>query len=145
MSATVEFYPLVFNYAMGLTGNKADAEDLTQEVFERALKVGEPEHGQTRPWLLRITKNVFIDSRRKKREIPSDFVDLGDEPIIQAEYSQNLADALAALPPDIRAVVMLCDAEGMTHDQVASVLNIAKSTVRSRLHRGRRALRAALA
>ena len=141
MTNAVDFYPVVLSYALGLTGNRADAEDLTQEVFERALKAGEPEHGNTRPWLLRIAKNAFIDSTRKSRELPADDVDADSPSSPQADYSQRMSDALQNLPAELRVVVLLCDGEGLNKKQVAETLNIPIGTVRSRLHRARRALR----
>ena len=144
MAVTVDFYPEVLRYAIGLTGNRPDGEDLAQEVFERALKSGEPEHGNTRPWLLRIARNAFIDKIRRSREIPVEEVEPEAPVSDDFDYSPRMNRALQSLPAELRIVVLLCDAEGSNHEEVAQILNIPIGTVRSRLHRARNILRGQL-
>ncbi|MCH1868012.1 RNA polymerase sigma factor SigE [Nocardioides sp. CFH 31398] len=148
----------VFRLAYRLTGNRADAEDLTQEVFVRvgrSLSTFTP--GSIEGWLHRITTNVFLDQARRRQRIRFD--PLSDErahrlaesgPGPDAAYADRTFDedveqALAALPPEFRAAVVLCDVEGMSYEEIADVLGAKLGTVRSRIHRGRAMLRRELA
>jgi RNA polymerase sigma factor (sigma-70 family) len=148
----------VFRLAYRLTGNAHDAEDLTQDVFVRvfrSLHTFQP--GTFEGWLHRITTNLFLDSARRKQKIRFDGLVEGSEERLPSPWpspSEALADAgldhdvaaaLAALPPDFRAAVVLCDIEGLTYEEIAAVLDTKLGTVRSRIHRGRAQLRAALA
>ncbi|HYI58254.1 MAG TPA: RNA polymerase sigma factor SigE [Microlunatus sp.] len=148
----------VFRLAYRLTGNSHDAEDLTQDVFVRvfrSLHTFQP--GTFEGWLHRITTNLFLDSARRKQKIRFDGLAEGSEERLPSPWpspSEALADAgldhdvaaaLAALPPDFRAAVVLCDIEGLTYEEIAAVLDTKIGTVRSRIHRGRAQLRAALA
>jgi RNA polymerase sigma-70 factor (ECF subfamily) len=107
-------------------------------------------------WLHRITTNLFLDMVRRKARIrfdalPDDAERLpGRERSPQQVYDDTHFDddvqaALDALPPDFRAAVVLCDLEGLSYDEIAATLGIKLGTVRSRIHRGRSQLRAALA
>src|SRR5687768_13400439 len=148
----------VYRLAYRLTGNVHDAEDLTQDVFVRvfrSLHTFQP--GTFEGWLHRITTNLFLDSARRKQKIRFDGLVEGSEERLPSPWpspSEALADAgldhdvaaaLAALPPDFRAAVVLCDIEGLTYEEIAAVLDTKLGTVRSRIHRGRAQLRAALA
>ncbi|WP_299052211.1 RNA polymerase sigma factor SigE [uncultured Nocardioides sp.] len=148
----------VFRLAYRLTGNRADAEDLTQEVFVRvgrSLSTFTP--GSIEGWLHRITTNVFLDQARRRQRIRFD--PLSDDragrlpeqrPGPDAAYADRTFDddveqALASLPPEFRAAVVLCDVEGMSYEEIADVLGAKLGTVRSRIHRGRAMLRRGLA
>ena len=148
----------VYRLAYRLTGNSHDAEDLTQDVFVRvfrSLHTFQP--GTFEGWLHRITTNLFLDSARRKQKIRFDGLVDGSEERLPSSWptpSEALADAgldhdvaaaLAALAPEFRAAVVLCDIEGLTYEEIASVLDTKLGTVRSRIHRGRAQLRAALA
>jgi RNA polymerase sigma factor (sigma-70 family) len=148
----------VFRLAYRLTGNSHDAEDLTQDVFVRvfrSLHTFQP--GTFEGWLHRITTNLFLDSARRKQKIRFDGLAEGSaerlpspwpspsEALADAGLDHDVAAALAALPPDFRAAVVLCDIEGLTYEEIAAVLDTKIGTVRSRIHRGRAQLRAALA
>lgn len=148
----------VFRLAYRLTGNKYDAEDLTQEVFVRVFRsLANFKPGTIDGWLHRITTNLFLDQARRKQRIRFDT--LGDDaesrlpgsdpgPERTFEFNNldlDIAAALEALPPDFRAAVVLCDMEGLSYDEVAQVLDIKLGTVRSRIHRGRAMLRESLA
>lgn len=147
----------VYRLAYRLTGNPHDAEDLTQDVFIRvfrSLHTFRP--GTFEGWLHRITTNLFLDSARRRQKIRFDGLADGAEErlasawptpaeaIADADLDHDVARALAALPPDFRAAVVLCDIEGLTYEEIAEVLDTKIGTVRSRIHRGRAALRAAL-
>ena len=147
----------VYRLAYRLTGNCHDAEDLTQEVFVRVFR-SLPTYtpGTFEGWLHRITTNLFLDITRRRQRIR--FEGLGEETAARLKGSEptpsqafddrhldhDIAVALAALPPEYRAAVVLCDIEGLTYEEIADVLGVKLGTVRSRIHRGRAQLRAAL-
>src|SRR5579859_6000314 len=147
----------VYRLAYRLTGNKHDAEDLTQEVFVRVFRsLSSYTPGTFEGWLHRITTNLFLDMARRRQRIRFEGLGddaagrlSGDEPTpAQAFDARHLdgdvQDALAALAPEYRAAVVLCDIEGLSYEEVASTLGVKLGTVRSRIHRGRAQLRVAL-
>ncbi|WP_244242388.1 RNA polymerase sigma factor SigE [Nocardioides seonyuensis] len=148
----------VFRLAYRLTGNRADAEDLTQEVFVRVFRsLHTYTPGTFEGWLHRITTNLFLDGARRKQRIRFDA--LSDEraarltsatpppdaAYVDQRFDDDIERALATLPPDFRAAVVLCDVEGLTYEEIAEILDAKLGTVRSRIHRGRTMLRKALA
>jgi RNA polymerase sigma factor (sigma-70 family) len=148
----------VYRLAYRLTGNRHDAEDLTQEVFVRVFRsLHTYRPGTFEGWLHRITTNVFLDQARRKQRIRFDA--LSDEradrlasrsPSPDAAYADTTFDddvegALASLPPEFRAAVVLCDVEGLSYEEIAEILGAKLGTVRSRIHRGRAMLRRSLA
>ena len=146
----------VYRLAYRLTGNRHDAEDLTQEVFVRVFRsLSSYTPGTFEGWLHRITTNLFLDGVRRKQRIRFDA--LPDDPeripgrerspqqvFDDASFDGDIQAALDALPPDFRACVVLCDLEGLPYDEIAATLGIKVGTVRSRIHRGRAQLRSAL-
>ena len=150
--------PRVYRLAYRLTGNPHDAEDLTQEVFVRVFRsLSSYTPGTFEGWLHRITTNLFLDQARRKAKIrfdaladdadsriPSRTVP-PDTQVLNGLFDDDVESALAALPPDFRAAVVLCDIEGLSYEEIADVLGLKLGTVRSRIHRGRSQLRAALA
>jgi RNA polymerase sigma factor (sigma-70 family) len=148
----------VYRLAYRLTGNPHDAEDLTQEVFVRVFRSLESyTPGTFEGWLHRITTNLFLDSARRKQRIRFEGLadDVaqrlpGNDPSPAQAFDDRHMDsdvqaALRALPPDYRAAVVLCDIEGFSYEEIAATLGVKLGTVRSRIHRGRAQLRAALA
>nr|MBA2699215.1 RNA polymerase sigma factor SigE [Nocardioidaceae bacterium] len=148
----------VFRLAYRLTGNRHDAEDLTQEVFVRVFRsLHSYRPGTFEGWLHRITTNLFLDQARRKQRIrfdslPEDAADRlpGRLPTPDVGYDEQTFDsdvelALADLPPDFRVAVVLCDIEGLSYEEIAETLEVKIGTVRSRIHRGRSLLRKALA
>ncbi len=148
----------VYRLAYRLTGNPHDAEDLTQDVFIRVFRsLHSYTPGTFEGWLHRITTNVFLDRMRRKQRIrfdalPEDAASrmAGHEPSPEQVYTDTHLDddiqrALDALAPEFRAAVVLCDIEGLSYEEIATTLGIKLGTVRSRIHRGRAHLRAALA
>jgi len=148
----------VYRLAYRLTGNAHDAEDLTQEVFVRvfrSLHTFQP--GTFEGWLHRITTNLFLDGARRKSRIRFDALPedadnrlpssalTPDVAFANQMFDADIETALAALPPDFRAAVVLCDVEGLSYEEIADVLGVKMGTVRSRIHRGRALLRKALA
>ena len=148
----------VYRLAYRLTGNPHDAEDLTQEVFVRVFRsLSSYTPGTFEGWLHRITTNLFLDQARRKAKIrfdaladdaetriPSRAV-TPDVAVLDGLFDDDVESALAALPPDFRAAVVLCDIEGLSYEEIADVLGLKLGTVRSRIHRGRTMLRKALA
>jgi RNA polymerase sigma-70 factor (ECF subfamily) len=153
----------VYRLAYRLTGNVADAEDLTQEVFVRVFRsLDGYVPGTFEGWLHRITTNLFLDTARRRARIRFDHLphDPGtesaytghaaapaassDRVLLDGLFEADVEDALASLSPDFRAAVVLCDIEGLSYDEIAQVLDLKLGTVRSRIHRGRALLREAL-
>lgn len=153
-----------YNIAYRMTGNRDDAEDLTQEAYLRAYRSFGTYNRQLpfEGWFFRILSNLFIDlmRRRPKQKPLSLDQPMGDEesednlllqiPDDQSNPERNLMDqvmderlqaALAALPEAFRSAVLLCDVEGKTYEEIAQVMGSSIGTVRSRIHRGRTMLR----
>lgn len=153
-----EYSPQVYRLAYRLTGQEADAQDLTQEVFIRVFRsLDSYRPGTFSGWLHRITTNLFLDQvRRTKRQrtwalgqYESDTPRAAhrDEPergFEMANLDLDIQAALAALPPEYRVAVVLRDIEDLSYEEIADVLGISLGTVRSRIHRGRARLREAL-
>ncbi|WP_235436317.1 RNA polymerase sigma factor SigE [Arthrobacter sp. RIT-PI-e] len=152
------YSPKVYRLAYRLTGNRFDAEDLTQEVFVRVFRsLANFTPGTLDGWLHRITTNLFLDQARRKTRIRFDGLTEEAEsrlpsrhPGPERSFEFNNLDidvqsALEDLPPDFRAAVVLCDLEGLSYDEVAQALGVKLGTVRSRIHRGRTMLREKLA
>ena len=154
-----------FNIAFRLTGNHADADDLTQESFLRAYRFFD-RYNREMPfenWLYRIMSRVFIDELRKRPKIQTQSLSqplfLGDgsdadvlleipdsafdpEQIMLSEsLEESLQEALNTLPNEFRIAVILADIEGMCYEDIAETMNCSLGTVRSRLHRGRKQMR----
>ena len=146
----------LYTVAYRLTGDHADAQDLVQEVLlrvRRGLETYRP--GSLEGWLSRITTNAFLDEVRRRRRRPTD--PLPDDPdrvlrgdddvetvLAQTALPDDLQQALRSLPEDYRAAVVLCDVVGLPYEEIADQLGIPVGTVRSRIHRGRAALRKVL-
>jgi RNA polymerase sigma-70 factor (ECF subfamily) len=147
----------VYRLAYRLSGNAQDAEDLTQDTFLRVFRsLAGFTPGTFEGWLHRITTNLFLDMVRRRQRIRFDALpdDMERLPGTAASPEQIYTDthldpqiqaALDALAPEFRAAVVLCDIEGLTYEEIATTLGIKLGTVRSRIHRGRTQLRAALA
>ena len=146
----------VYRLAYRLTGDAHDAEDLTQETFIRVFRsLAGYKPGTFEGWLHRITTNLFLDMVRRRARLrmeglPEDTDRLpggGPDPEqvwSEAHLDPDLQAALDALAPEFRAAVVLCDVEGLSYEEIAATLGVKLGTVRSRIHRGRQALRAAL-
>jgi len=146
----------VYRLAFRLTGDAHDAEDLTQETFIRVFRsLAGYRPGTFEGWLHRITTNLFLDMVRRRARLrmeglPEDTDRLpggGPDPEqvwSDAHLDPDLQGALDALPPEFRAAVVLCDVEGLSYEEIAATLGVKLGTVRSRIHRGRQALRSAL-
>ena len=154
----------LYNFALRMTGDGDDANDLVQDTFLKAFRFFDKfEKGTNcKAWLFRIMKNTFINTYRKKSKEP-DKVDYEDvenfyqnvkpsstgSAHLEKEIYDNLFDddislALASLPDDFKTVIILSDIEGFTYDEIADFIDCPVGTVRSRLHRARKMLFAKL-
>jgi RNA polymerase sigma factor (sigma-70 family) len=146
----------VYRLAYRLSGNQHDAEDITQETFIRVFRsLASYKPGTFEGWLHRITTNLFLDmvrrrSRLRMEGLPEDTDRLaGDDPSPEQVWSESHLDpdlqaALDELAPEFKAAVVLCDVEGLSYEEIGATLGVKLGTVRSRIHRGRQALRASL-
>ncbi len=156
----------VYNVCLRISGHAEDARDLTQESFLRAFASISSFKGRSSfyTWLFRISMNVSISHQRKaRRAVNVGFDDVESLPIAgqarglarpngrpeemvsRRETGELVSRALLGLDEHHRAVVVLRDIEGCDYAQIAEILEIAVGTVKSRLHRGRMALRRKLA
>ncbi len=141
----------VFGVVYRFTGRVDEAEDLTQEVF---LKVFQSlgryqfEGGTFAAWLATVARHHAIDHYRRRREerLRADVETLeslpgsGDGPLRAAEKAERarfVHAGLRALPPDLRAPIVLCDLQGLPYEEAARLLGLPLGTVKSRLNRGR--------
>jgi len=155
---------ILYNYAVRMTGSRDDANDLLQETFLKAYRFWDKYEKGTniRAWLFRIMKNSYINRYRKETKEPDtvdydkiqnyyssirdDSADANDlqEKIFGGLLEDEVAQALESLPEDFRTVVILCDIEGLSYEEIAEFVDCPVGTVRSRIHRGRKMLRGKL-
>jgi RNA polymerase sigma-70 factor, ECF subfamily len=148
----------LYNFALKMTGDSDDANDLLQETYLKAFRFFDKfEKGTNcKAWLFSIMKNTFINTYRKQSKEPDkvDYEDVEnfyenikasstDDAHLEKEIFDNLLDdelseAIAGLPEDFRTVILLCDIEGYSYEEIADFVDIPVGTVRSRLHRARK-------
>lgn len=154
----------VYRFALRLTaGNRAEADDLTQETFLRAYRHwGTYERGTSaRSWLFTICRNAYLRGRERQTRRPETLetdLDYAVEALGATEVYREItaADperqffdsfvddeiirAIESLPEEFREAVVLSDVEGLNYAEIADVLGVPMGTVKSRLYRGRRQL-----
>jgi RNA polymerase sigma-70 factor (ECF subfamily) len=158
-----EFLPqmdALYNFAFHLTLDEDDANDLVQETFLKAYRFIESYQQQNaKAWLFKILKNGFINEYRKKTKQPSkvdydevasfhdtddeghvEYLDLRHE-IFQGMLGDEVTRALNQLPVDFKTIILLCDIEEFSYEEIAKIIDIPIGTVRSRLHRARNILK----
>jgi RNA polymerase sigma factor (sigma-70 family) len=148
---TLAHIPALRRYARLLTGDATRADDLVQDTLERAcIKWALWKPGSAlRGWLLSLMHNLYLNQRRDWRhddghadldEVP----EAAHEPTALAGERMDLQQALQALPPAMREILLLVTVEEYTYAEAAGILGIPVGTVMSRLHRARERLRASM-
>jgi RNA polymerase sigma-70 factor (ECF subfamily) len=145
----------VYNLCYRFTGNRPEAEDLTQEVFLRVfrtLKSYDAAQGALVVWMHRVARNLLIDHYRATRherlgvsledELPrleqrESAAPPPDRTVALSELSEAIQQALARLSPELREAVILRDLQGLEYREIAQVLDVPEGTVKSRINRGR--------
>ncbi len=144
LGAIYEIYgERIFRYTFRMLGNRSDAEDATAETFLRVLRRSAElrADGAFRTWLFRIARNLCIDKMRQHKlmELPPDAQYAGAEE--QSTLRVTVQQALQDLPVEYREPLIFCDLEEMSAQEAADLLRISVPALKSRLYRGRRALR----
>lgn len=150
----------LYNFALQLTQDSDDAEDLLQETYIKAYRFWDKfEKGTNcKAWLFRIMKNSFINFYRKNLRSPEKFdyeeieniyenIKSNDQnphnfetEVIDKIFNDEVIEAIKSLPGEFRTVLLLCDVEGLSYEEIADFLDCPIGTVRSRLHRARKML-----
>ena len=150
----------IMGYATRMLSNREEAEDVTQEVFIKAYRSMDSFRGESSfsTWIYRIATNLCIDRLRKKKRSPQQAYSL-DEPmdkdeekggreipdtsteptraVEKEELRQRVREMVAEMPEKLRAVLIMCDMQGMPYEDIAKVLNVPVGTVKSRLFHAR--------
>jgi RNA polymerase sigma-70 factor (ECF subfamily) len=133
----------IFRYTYRMLGNRTDAEDATAETFLRVLRRSSElrADGAFKTWLFRIARNLCIDKMRQAKllDLPQDTQYGGTEE--KAALRVTVQTALSELPIEYREPLILCDLEDISAKEAAETLGISVPALKSRLYRGRRALR----
>lgn len=144
----------VYALCLRMTGDRTDAEELTQEAFVRAWQKIGSFRGESAfsTWLHRLTVNLVLTefrsrARRRERVSLSDDLTAHDAPARSEAPRErvDLESAIASLPEGARHVFVLYEIEGYKHEEIASMMGIASGTTKAQLHRARKLLREALA
>lgn len=148
---------VLYRVARSITRHDADAEDLVQDTMLRAFRSIDRFDGRhPRAWLLTIMRNAQINRVRRRRPELLDDPDTAErgvadhtpgpeEQAMSTRFDAVVEDAYLALPDLFREVIDLVDLAGLSYEEAASLLEIPQGTVMSRLHRGRKRIREALA
>jgi RNA polymerase sigma-70 factor, ECF subfamily len=155
----VPLFDQLYNFAHWLTGNREESEDLVQETYAKALKgfLSFQPGTNFRAWMYRILRNTFLTSRtglRVTMTVPLDSendgpelavaVDTPETILLERSNSQLVQSAMAELPVHFREILLLCEVEEMSYQEIAETLSVPIGTVMSRLSRARKTLRGLL-
>jgi RNA polymerase sigma-70 factor (ECF subfamily) len=157
-AATLEHIDALYGYAMTLTRDKSEAEDLVQETYLRAVRAtNQPAAGENlKAWLFVILRNAWLNIMRHRHNSLRIFEFECDEPepgvasdttsnphvvYLRKLEQQEVREAIEKLPGVYREIVVLRDIEGFSYQEIAMVLNCPAGTVMSRLGRARGKLR----
>jgi RNA polymerase sigma-70 factor, ECF subfamily len=151
----LKYQDRIFNLCLYMLRDRQEAEEAAQDVFVKAYRSfgAFAPHASLYTWLYRIAVNACIDYRRRRRvgtESEEFLADVAasdptpEEACAAGETRVLVREALAVLPPKIRAVVVLREIEGLSYEETAAAAGISVGTVKSRLARGREALRCSL-
>jgi RNA polymerase sigma-70 factor (ECF subfamily) len=150
----------LYNFALKMTNDTDEADDLLQETFLKAFKYFDKfERGTNcKAWLYSIMRNTYINDYRREQKLPGkvDYDDIQNfyeniketeveyGHIVEDAFSNTLNDevteAISDLPKDFQTIILLSDVEGFTYEEIAEFLSCPIGTVRSRLHRARKML-----
>jgi len=147
----------VYSLCLRMTGNTAEAEDLTQEAFLQLFRKISTFRGESAfsTWLHRLAVNVVLMHLRKKglQQVSLEQVDASQEEPVKRDYGDNdrrlmgsidrisLSRAIAELPPGYRTVFVLHDVEGYEHNEIAEIMKCSVGNSKSQLHKARMRLR----
>ena len=150
----------MYAVALHMCGNREDAQDCLQEAMLRIYRALNSFKGQSSfaTWVYRVTMNTCLDElrRRKTRTAtsldalldmgwsPTDETDTPEHHSLRAEQRRTIERAIAGLPEDMRAAIVLRDIQGCSYDEIATVLSTNVGTIKSRISRGRERLREVL-
>jgi RNA polymerase sigma-70 factor (ECF subfamily) len=149
----------IFRFAMGLSKNRAQAEDLVQETYIKAFKAfgGFRTNSNAKAWLFRICKNQFIDGYRQRARRPhhgGEVEELAVDPVRHSiavferqgiENPETFLDLfgdevnrhLRELPEVYSRALLMCDVNGLSYEEISEILDVPIGTIRSRISRGR--------
>ncbi|PIE22351.1 MAG: hypothetical protein CSA62_12635 [Planctomycetota bacterium] len=134
------------------------AEDVAQDALLALYRhLHQVPESAWRPWLYRVTRNLCLDRLRRRKHKPRNFRDIADQEdrdpvppgpsswhpedqVRDREIQQDLREAISGLPEKFREVFLLCESEGLSYEQVATILDIPLKTVSTRLYRARQRL-----
>lgn len=159
----------LYRYALRLTRNDRDAEDLLQDTFLRAFRFWDKyqKGSNCKAWLFRIMKNLFLNKVDKSKRAPdqtslddteewylySQLKDGGPDSVKNdpasvfelKDWGEQIQEAISRLPEEFREPLVLFDGEGMSYQEISDLLDVPIGTVRSRLNRARKKLQKDLA
>ena len=150
----------VYNLALKMTGNQADAEDISQEAFLKAFRLLDSFRGESRfsVWLYRLTYNLCIDFLRKNKRVSMvslsqqhddsddyefDIIDTSEQPenaVLRHEMRDIIDKSMSELDLFHREIIVMREVSDMSYSEIAQTLNISEGTVKSRLSRARKNL-----
>ncbi|MBN2378988.1 RNA polymerase sigma factor [candidate division WOR-3 bacterium] len=135
--------PMVYNLCFRMLGNRADAQDATQDAFVKVYANLERFAGRAKlsTWIYRITMNHCIDRLRRKRLKTVEISEMQASPSCNHDTRIALEEAISSLSPSYRSVFVLHDIQGFHHAEIAEILKITPGSSKSLLHRSRSILR----
>ena len=156
--AVIEYMDTLYSYAMVLTHNRSEAEDLVQETYLRAIRAirGLKAGSNIKSWLLVILRNIWLNELRRRRTTPKiveiDVDETTADVVVETSKGphafyvgklecEQVREAIRQLPVDFREVILLREYEELSYQEIASVLGCPIGTVMSRLARARSKLR----
>ena len=148
---------VIYSQAFYFTGNREDAEDITQEVLLRLWNHLENINmSSIKAWLMKVTKNICIDLSKKKKRILTDSFDNNEElslceiipddapgpekQLINKDLKERITGLINKLPENIRSIVIMRDIQRLKYAEIAEVAEISINSVKVNLHRGRKLL-----
>ncbi len=137
------YYNDALLYAMSLTKNAYEAEDIAQDAFYKALKTADGDIQNFKAWLLTVCRNMFLNSRRKRKRLTALDENIADErdrvlgKIVKDENYRSLYRAIELLPDNLKEVILLFYFEELKINEIADMLGKSENNVKVMLYRGR--------